>query len=82
MKNNLSNKGFILFLCILITGSAFLLSAVGKIISIEVFKSKMPDYGLPEFTAYAIVAAELVIAVFLMTDLYLKFIYAGHEVWR
>ena len=36
----------------------------------------MPDYGLPEFTAYAIVAAELVIAVFLMTDLYLKFISA------
>ncbi len=76
MKDKLIAKKNAVFLLIVLTASAFLLSATGKLFSIEVFKNRIVEFGFPSFTAYIIVGIEYAFAMGYMFQLLPKIISA------
>jgi uncharacterized membrane protein YphA (DoxX/SURF4 family) len=63
MRKKIITKKNAVFLLVVLTGSAFLLSATGKLFSIEAFKNRMVEFGFPPFTAYIIVGVEFAFAL-------------------
>ncbi len=62
----------LLLLFIILTGSVFLLSALGKYFDIAAFRKTMQDYGLPAFVVYFVLAIEFIIVTCFMLLSFLK----------